>query len=333
MLASASNDRTVILWDVTDPARPTRTAGLTGHRRAVRAVAFSPDGHWLASGSGDRTVIVWDVTDPARPTRRGALTHQRPGWLVRDGWMEAGVNAVGFRPDGRLLACGSDRSVILWDVTDPTRPTQRATVTHLRRVSRSGPVKAVGFSPDGRLLATGARDPKNTGILWDVADPAHPVPAGTILPMVRSWAETSLFGGSPAINAVAFSLDGRLLATGSGDFGVAGNTGGSWQRGALVLWDVADAANPVRVATLTPDGSAGTGQVYAVVFGPHGRSLACAGDAATVDLWDVTDPAGSTLTAALTGHRGVVRAASFSPDSRLLASGGDDQTVRLWDVA
>ena len=68
-LASGSDDKTVRLWNVTDPAHPTPLGQpLTGHTSAVGAVAFSPDGHTLATGSDDQTVRLWNVTDPAHPT-------------------------------------------------------------------------------------------------------------------------------------------------------------------------------------------------------------------------------------------------------------------------
>src|SRR5207342_1492085 len=62
-LATASNDQTVLLWDVTDPTRPRRLGDpLPGHTVAVSAVAFAPDGHTLATASNDQTVLLWDVT-------------------------------------------------------------------------------------------------------------------------------------------------------------------------------------------------------------------------------------------------------------------------------
>ena len=58
-LASASEDRTVILWDVA--SRTPLGEPLKGHQKLVWSVAFSPDGKTLASASGDKTVILWDV--------------------------------------------------------------------------------------------------------------------------------------------------------------------------------------------------------------------------------------------------------------------------------
>src|ERR1039457_2351855 len=231
------------------------------------------------------------------------------------------VNAAGFSPDGRLLASGNaDKTVFLWDVTDPAHPAQRVTVTHS---DRSGAIKAVGFSVDGRLLATGAADAKNPAVLWDVADPERPARLATIRPPGRDWGWKEI----STVNAVGFSPGGRLLAVGSGEENSVGN-GVSSSRGAVALWDVTDLAHPVRTAIVR----AGV-QVHAVAFSPDGRLLASGNGGATVILWDVTDPAHLAAAATLTGHRGSVLGVAFSPDGRLLASCGADKTVRLWEVS
>jgi WD40 repeat protein len=60
-LATGSRDRTIRLWNVTNPAHPTSLGQpLTGHTSYVDAVAFSPDGHTLASGSADHTIRLWE---------------------------------------------------------------------------------------------------------------------------------------------------------------------------------------------------------------------------------------------------------------------------------
>jgi WD40 repeat protein len=60
-LASGSNDQTVRLWNVIDPAHPTPLGPLTGHTDYINALAFSPDGHTLASGSRDQTARLWEM--------------------------------------------------------------------------------------------------------------------------------------------------------------------------------------------------------------------------------------------------------------------------------
>ena len=178
----------------------------------------------------------------------------------------------------------------------------------------AGFVNSVAFSRDGRTLASGNAD--GMVRLWDVTGLARPRPLSQPLPSGPAYGSV---GSSPAaVDSVAFSPDGRTLAS--------GNDGGTLQ-----LWDVAHPARPRPLSQL-PAGFPAA--VASVAFSPDGRRLASGNADGTVRLWDVTGPASPRpLGQALTGVGTVsVASVAFSPDGRTLASGNADGTVRLWDV-
>ena len=170
-LASGSDDGTVQLWEVTNPAHPRPlgqplTAGGAG---AINSVAFSPDGRALAVGNADDTVQLWDVADPAKPR---PLSPAEFG----GGKGHNAVDSVAFSPDGHILASGdNDGAVRLVDVADPAKP-RPLSQPQLGGGKGHGAADSVAFSLDGRALAAGSAD--GTVRLWDVADPAHPGPLG-----------------------------------------------------------------------------------------------------------------------------------------------------------
>jgi WD40 repeat protein len=108
-LATASNDGTARLWDVTTHHQI--GARIVATSAGVKAVAFSPHGETLATGSYDGTVQLWDVA-----------THQQIGASITAGssGIFSAVNSVAFSPDGKTLATGNDDGTAqLWDVAFP----------------------------------------------------------------------------------------------------------------------------------------------------------------------------------------------------------------------
>ena len=100
LLASASNDPTVRLWNA-DTGQPIG-APLTGHTAGVASVAFSPDGHRIVSGSQDMTLRLWNA-DTGQPIGDPLTGHTDT------------VFGVAFGPDGTRIASGSfDATLRLW---------------------------------------------------------------------------------------------------------------------------------------------------------------------------------------------------------------------------
>ena len=123
---------------------------------------------------------------------------------------------------------------------------------------------------------------------------------------IAKSAFTQTFG---SVLAVAFSPDGKLLATGDGNSEVH-------------VWQVADGQ---QLLTYRGHGN----WIWSVAFSPDGTMLASGSADQTVRLWDVHT--GRALKVLL-GHTHSVRSVAFSPDGTKLASASSDRTVRLWDV-
>jgi WD40 repeat protein len=155
-----------------------------GHRRAIHAASFSPDGRWMASGAKDDTIKIWEVAT---------------GRLLRTLYGHGGpVNALAVSPDGRFLASGGgdtydaryanlfftggqvggfdeDTTVRLWDVASGRQI--RVFTGHTLSVM------AIAFSADGKTLTSASSDSIK---VWDVSTgaalrsmPVFPPPKGS----------------------------------------------------------------------------------------------------------------------------------------------------------
>lgn len=364
-LAAGSQDARIRLWNVADQ---TEAAVLAGHLNAVSTLRCTPDGQSLISGSWDGTLKRWDLA-----TRKVIATYQ--GHADR-------VVGMALSSDGKVLASASnDQTVKLWDVV-----ADREMLTFRGHWTAAS---AVAFAPDGRMLASG--DAGGTVLMWEAATGRERFRLGracmnsvkyspdgkllavavdrtvTLVEAATQRPLTALQGHTSWVKAVAFSPDGRLLASGAG-----------WQEGAaggeVKIWDVASgheraswpSASVVNAVAFSPDGrllATGSGQlgqdaevrlwdvatgrartlpgvtapVYALAITPDGRTLAAGAWIADhtpqgqIYLWDTGQL--DRPPAVLAGHLGAVLALAFAPDGRLLASGSTDETVRLWDLA
>jgi len=314
LLASASADSTIKLWEV---ATGRELRSLTGHTSSVKAVTFSLDGKWLASGGIGGKLKRWDVATG------------REVWSVDA--HSSSINTVAFSPDGLLLASGgADNMIKLWEAA--TGSERRPLTGH------TGWVLTVAFSPNGQSLASGSAD--RTIKLWDVSGVSQPrtlkehagwvksvafsadgqwLASGSFDSTVKLWEVSSgrrartLTGYASKVIAVAFSASGDGLISGS-------------ENGMVKRFEVAKGREAQGLA-----GSKNAEVIYeAMAFSPDGNWQALNSGTRDVEIRDV---ATGREVRVLTSRSSNVSALAFSPDGRWFASGNKEYTVKLWDVA
>ncbi len=289
------------------PADPTllvspRVALKTKPRATISAAAWSPDGKLIALGGyGAVRLISPETRDVLRE-----LAGQR-----------GNVNAVSFSADSqRLLAAAGEPGLFgevrAWSVADGKLA---ATFTGHR-----DSLYAAALSADGRTLATSSYDEKLK--LWDVLSSPQPSPKGRGSTHEGGGSasagkeRSTLEGHNGAVFDLAFSHDGRLLATASGDRTVK-------------LWDVAAAR---RLDTFGES----LKEVYTVAFSPDGRHVAAGGVDNRIRVWRLSTTAAegtNQLIVSRFAHQGAIIKLVWSPDGKALASSAEDRTVKLWDAA
>ncbi|KAM0259201.1 hypothetical protein ACHAQJ_003406 [Trichoderma viride] len=319
VLASASYDETIKLWDT---VTGTCTSTLKGHTSPIRSIAFSHDSKILVSASEfhENSIKIWDVMT-------GACIATIEGYTDSD----ISARSIAFSHDSKIFASTSedkgDFTIKLWDVTT------YACITTLN--GHSSAVCSIAFSHDSKVLASASND--TTIKLHDIvtgsciltfeghsdsvtsvafSHDSKTLASASRDSSIKLWdaatgaCKAILEGHSKDITSIAFSHDSRMLASTSYDCDVR-------------LWDI---TKNTSIATFKGH----TNWVLDVAFSHDSKLLASGAGDSTIKIWDVEIEAGQEQS---TGHSDFITSVTFVNDTKILISASRDRTIKLWDVS
>ncbi|HJT35580.1 MAG TPA: hypothetical protein VJ783_26365, partial [Pirellulales bacterium] len=341
LLATASDDQTVGLWNAADGDY---AAMLDGFQTAPGNVAFFPDSQRLATVDLEGRLFVWRLNarsaDDRLPLEANLLWKAPVDAKTSNG----GTKALAVSADGALLAAQTTANAVT------IYRAENGEVAHLVRVET--PMNSLAFATDGRWLAGGGND----GVvrLWDpatgkslaawhsgqgVVNVVAAQTAGDLLVTagrdIRLWQPVSrqlllvLGEQRRPVNDLAFSRDGRLLATASDDQSLVwrfGDLGDELKRMGLG-WTGLEAISPQP--TNVP--SEAVGEADSAIAADAPATDTSDGEATPNDGPPTIDALRPTMD--LGGHAAPVTCLSFDSDGRRLVSGDQQGTVVVWDAA
>ncbi|WP_071191078.1 caspase family protein [Trichormus sp. NMC-1] len=334
ILASASDDRTVKIWDFQGKLITTITefenritaidfspngkilavsAGnnikiytldgkliydLVGHKDNITDINFSHNGKFIVSSSLDKTINLWRIDGTLIKT-----------WNADNGW----VNTVSFSPDDQIIASGGEDNLVkIWKTEDGKLI--KTLSGHQSRITK------VKFSKNGKFIASASGD--KTIKLWNYK--------GELLQTLAEHSEQ--------INSINFSPNNQIIASASAD-----NTIKLWRLDGSLLTTLKGHGEQVRDVSFSPDGkfvaSASadkTIKLWQVTVNPPQlediNSVAISKDKIFAAGWDgkVSIRQKNQLTK-FQAHKDIINALTFSPDDQILVTASADKSIKIWN--
>ncbi len=321
-ITGANQDGIIKTWDVNTGNEMSSFS--TGHTSGHGMLVFSPDSSTLVGRQG-KTIVLWDTRNFIRTSKH----------IDSDTW----ISALSFSPDGRTVISSGGfsfkkqvretstkesvlGSLSIWDARNWNKlsdfPVESHTMlpgqehTYTSNTSMGGPLV---FSQNGYMLATVLNDPNRKpelrGVMVDNEQRRTEDNRFSILfwEVPDRKLHFILKGHTDNINALAFTPNGHILASGSDD-------------GTIRLWD---ASTGTEMLSLPSDNT------QALAFSADRKTLASGSKDGTIHLWDIAT--GKQLSSLKGQKEEYCSILAFSIDSKMLASGSRDGTIHLWDIA